>query len=160
MASRALDSRADDAATMEQLGALVAREGRRGQRLWLSGPLAAGKTTFARGYLRGLGFEGAVKSPTFTLVETYQLDKGTVHHFDLYRVADPAELEFIGVDDYFDGVADVLIEWPERGAESLPAPDLEIVIEPCGRSRKVRIRDVEGRYLDLFEALISNEFNK
>ena len=159
MTSRVLDSRADDAATMEHLGALIAREGRRGQRLWLSGPLAAGKTTFARGYLRGLGFEGAVKSPTFTLVETYRLATGTVHHFDLYRLADPAELEFIGIDDYFDVGADVLVEWPERGADCLPAPDLEIAIEPSGRSRDVRIRDLRGTYLDLFEMLIFNKFN-
>lgn len=148
MPGRVFDRRADDAEAMARLGALIARAGRRGQCVWLNGPLAAGKTTFARGYLRGLGFEGAVKSPTFTLVETYQLETATVHHFDLYRMADPAELEFIGIDDYFDAGADVLIEWPERGLGFLPAADIEITIEPRDRARDVVIRVAERAYLD------------
>ena len=107
--------------------------------VFLRGPLAAGKTTFARGWLRGRDYDGAVKSPTFTIVESYEMTSPPVHHFDLYRLAGGLELELIGIDDYFANGTDVLIEWPERGAEVLPKPDLEINYEIIDEVRVVKI---------------------
>ena len=129
---------------MEALGGRVAQCCRAGVHLHLSGELAAGKTTFARGYLRALGHEGAVKSPTFTLVESYGLASRVVHHFDLYRMA-AAELEFIGVEDYFDADADCLIEWAERGAPVLPAPDLTVTLVVLDDGRAERIESHGSR---------------
>ncbi len=126
---------ADD---MEALGARLAQACRPGVRIHLSGELAAGKTTLARGYLRALGHTGAVKSPTFTLVESYTLASRTVHHFDLYRMA-AGELEFIGIEDYFDADADCLIEWAERGAPILPVPDLSLSLRVVDAGRQVRL---------------------
>lgn len=131
-----------DAAAMETLGGRLAACAEAGCVMHLQGELAAGKTTFARGYLRALGHAGAVKSPTFTLVESYALDGRTVHHFDLYRLADARELEFIGIDDYHDGTADLLIEWAGRGAGSAPSADLVITIELEGTARQVCVSGV------------------
>lgn len=121
---------------MEALGARLAQLCPPGIRIHLSGDLAAGKTTLARGYLRALGHTGAVKSPTFTLVESYALASRTVHHFDLYRMA-AGELEFIGIEDYFDADADCLIEWAERGAPVLPAPDIALALQVIDAGREV-----------------------
>ena len=126
------------AADMEALGARLAQACRPGVRIHLSGELAAGKTTLARGYLRALGHSGAVKSPTFTLVESYALASRTVHHFDLYRMT-AGELEFIGIEDYFDADADCLIEWAERGAPILPAADVSLSLRVVDEGREVRL---------------------
>ena len=128
-------------------GAQLAAACPAGVRIHLSGELAAGKTTLARGYLRALGHAGAVKSPTFTLVETYQLPTRLVHHFDLYRLADAAELEFIGIEEYLEASADCLIEWAERGAAVLPLPDLEIrlMVTDDGRALTVQAYTALGR---------------
>src|SRR3989338_11198428 len=88
--------------------------------VYLQGELGAGKTTFARGLLRAWGYRGIVKSPSYTLVESYALNAIMVHHFDLYRLRSPHELHEMGFGDYFTSNALVLIEWPERGGELVP----------------------------------------
>ncbi len=121
--------RVRDAAAMESLGEQAAAGVRAGQLVFLRGELGAGKTTFIRGVLRGLGHRGAVTSPTYTLVEPYQVGGLSVYHFDLYRIVDAEELENLAVRDYLDGEGVCLVEWPERGQGVLPAPDCEIVID-------------------------------
>jgi len=103
----------------------------------LHGDLGAGKSTIARALLRALGVQGAIRSPTYTLVERYPLAEGEAWHLDLYRIADPGELEFLGLDS-----ADVrlwLVEWPERGAGALPRPDLTIELSMRGPGRIARL---------------------
>jgi len=109
----------------EALGARLAPVIAPGCIVYLSGDLGAGKTTLVRGLLRALGRQGPIKSPTFTLVETYTTGALRLIHLDLYRLADAEELEFIGLRDFLDGEAILLIEWPERGSGVLPAADLE-----------------------------------
>lgn len=127
-----------EAATLA-LGAALAQAVVPGLIIWLEGDLGAGKTTLVRGILHGLGHAGAVKSPTYTLVEPYRLAGRTVYHFDLYRLNDPEELEFLGLRDYLSGSGICLIEWPERGAGVLAEADLEIAIERSPDGRVVRM---------------------
>jgi tRNA threonylcarbamoyladenosine biosynthesis protein TsaE len=105
----------------------------------LSGNLGSGKTTLARGLLRGLGYEGKVKSPTYTLVELYNLSKLDLYHFDFYRFNDPQEWTDAGFREHFEPRNVCLVEWPERAAGLLPAPDLKITLTEDAGGRRARI---------------------
>ncbi len=129
---------ADEAATTA-FGERLARCTEPGCLIFLRGDLGAGKTTLARGFLRGLGYAGRVKSPTYTLVEPYDTPRGVAYHLDLYRLADPEELEWIGIRDVLDGSHRCLIEWPQRGLGILPDPDLTVELEMDDRGRQLTI---------------------
>lgn len=105
----------------------------------LKGDLGAGKTTLVRGILKAMGYQGHVKSPTYGLVETYELDNRTVAHFDLYRLADPEELEYIGFSDYLQANTLCLIEWPDKGGNRLGNIDLCITISVKTPGREITI---------------------
>lgn len=128
----------DEAAQVAFGEALGQALGGRGQ-VHLQGELGAGKTTLTRGILRAYGHQGAVKSPTYTLMEPYQLGTIRVHHFDLYRLGDPEELEFIGARDLLSEDSLSLIEWPSRGEGWLPGADLVITLTVSGSGREARL---------------------
>lgn len=105
--------------------------------IYLQGELGMGKTTWVRGLLRGLGHQGTVKSPTFTLVESYYFEAGPVFHFDLYRVSDPEELEYMGLRDFLTENAVSIFEWPEKAKGLLPKPDWRLHIRQNDHGRMV-----------------------
>jgi tRNA threonylcarbamoyladenosine biosynthesis protein TsaE len=128
-----------DEASMMTLGAMLASVCQGAVVIYLYGDLGAGKTTLARGVLRGLGYQGKVKSPTYTIVEPYEIADQKLYHFDFYRLQGAQELEFIGVQDYFEVGAIILAEWPERGAGLLREADLSCYIVPEAQGRHLRI---------------------
>jgi len=147
-----------DEQAMSDFGARIARVTQGHGLIFLEGNLGMGKTTLSRGIIRGLGHVGAVKSPTFTLVEPYEIGDIRAFHFDLYRLVDPEELEFLGIRDYFEDDALCLIEWPDKGAGFLPKPDLIITIGPqdSGRSLKILAQGSRGEAWCAALALESN----
>lgn len=110
--------------------------------VYLHGDLGAGKSTLARAWLRALGVDGPIRSPTYTLVERYPVPGGEALHLDLYRIGGAGELEFLGLDDA--GAVLWLVEWPERGAGSLPAADLQVELAVHGPGRAVRLRPLSA----------------
>ncbi|MGH8120195.1 MAG: tRNA (adenosine(37)-N6)-threonylcarbamoyltransferase complex ATPase subunit type 1 TsaE [Gammaproteobacteria bacterium] len=145
------------AAAMESLGGKLARKCPPGCRIFVQGPLGAGKTTLIRGFLRSLGYRGTVKSPTYTLVEPYLLDDKTIYHFDFYRITSPSELESIGVRDYFDQTSICLVEWPEKGGSMLGTPDLLVHITLCEPVRRVDFQASSRVGHDLHSSLKGSE---
>ena len=142
---------ADEAATIEMGRALAAAlVDVPGAVIFLEGDLGAGKTTLARSILRGLGVQGTVRSPTYTLLEPYELELRRILHVDLYRIADPDELDQLGLNDYPSGETLWLVEWPQRGLSHLPAADLEIRLqaEAAGRNLEIAAQTALGRAIE------------
>jgi tRNA threonylcarbamoyladenosine biosynthesis protein TsaE len=135
-----------DEAAMLELGQKIAETlaDSNGCMIHLHGELGAGKTTLVRSILQALGVTGRVKSPTYTLVEPYELGNRAAYHFDLYRLSDPEELEFLGFRDYLSANAFLFVEWPERGEGVLPPADVHIRIQYAGSGRKVLIEPGDG----------------
>lgn len=137
-----------DAAATEALGARLAGAcGDDGLVVYLHGELGSGKTTLVRGLLHALGHAGRVRSPTYTLVEPYELGARSVYHFDLYRLVDPEELEFMGIRDFLDPAALLLVEWPEKGAGWLPPAELDLSLayaDGGGRSARLAAAGARG----------------
>ena len=154
--SLSLDIKNEEA--MMELGAALARAlGEDHQAvIFLHGNLGAGKTTLVRGLLRSLGHQAAVKSPTYTLVESYELPGWLLYHFDLYRLSDPEELEYIGIRDFWDKPNVSLIEWPEQGTGFLPRPDIELRIVHAGEGRYVHVAGLTERGESAVSALNFN----
>jgi tRNA threonylcarbamoyladenosine biosynthesis protein TsaE len=123
------------------LGAAIAASlgNRPGGVIYLRGPLGAGKTTVARGLLRALGVRGAIRSPTYTLLEPYELPGRMLVHLDLYRLNDERELEPLGLRDYPPERCWWLVEWPERAAARLPAADLDVALALDGTGRRAEV---------------------
>lgn len=134
----------DEAATVA-FGRALGEAIENGVVIYLEGRLGSGKTTLCRGVLRAFGYSGAVKSPTYTLVEPYELGEVSVYHFDLYRLADPEELEYVGLRDYLSEDSVCLIEWPERGRGFLPSADLTARIGVQGRGRSLELESFTAR---------------
>ncbi len=139
-----LDIKLPDAAATEALGYALAAGAAPGRVVHLRGDLGAGKTTLARGLLRALGHAGRVKSPTYTLVEPYELSSLHFYHFDFYRLKDRSEWEQGGFREYFNAASLCVVEWPERAAGLLLPPDLEIVLSFDGEARRARLESHTG----------------
>ena len=138
---------APDEAATRRIGAALARAIESGAVLHLHGDLGAGKTTLARALITTLSPGARVKSPTYTLIESYPDATPPIHHLDLYRIADPEELEFLGLRELADEGAAMLVEWPERGTNRIPPPDLTIALTPdaAGTGRRIALAPCSER---------------
>lgn len=138
-----------NSAAMEQVGGQLARVCEPRSVLHLIGELGTGKTTLVRGFLIALGHRGAVRSPTYTLLELYPFDGFTVYHLDLYRIVDPEELEYLGLRDFLTEKMVCLIEWPYQGGHLTPPADLELHLDyhPRGRCLTLRPQNEWGQVL-------------
>ncbi|MGA9421678.1 MAG: tRNA (adenosine(37)-N6)-threonylcarbamoyltransferase complex ATPase subunit type 1 TsaE [Rhodanobacteraceae bacterium] len=142
-----------DEVALSQRAAQLAGAARQGAVIYLEGELGAGKTTFARALLRALGCAERIKSPTYSLIESYRVDDMSIHHLDLYRIADAGELEWLGLIDLLDPGALLLIEWPERARDALPPADLSVRLSHAGALRDLAAFPCGARGRQLFEAL-------
>ena len=136
-------SLANEQATLDA-GAYFARRLQAGMNIYLHGDLGAGKTTFVRGMLGGLGFSGKVKSPTYTLVEPYQLmlhqEMVDFYHFDLYRFVDEEEWEAAGFREYFNAHSVCLVEWPDKAGNLIPQADIDVYLSLAGDGRDLQLK--------------------
>jgi tRNA threonylcarbamoyladenosine biosynthesis protein TsaE len=142
-----------DVAATETFGAALSRVLVPGLVVWLEGDLGAGKTTLVRAVLRALGFGGAVKSPTYSLVELYNLSRLCFYHFDFYRLRAPEEFTDAGLADYFDGKAACFIEWPDKAGVCTPAADLRLALDFDGSGRCLVATASTGRGRQCLAAL-------
>jgi len=143
----------DDSATVaagECLGRSIQNDG---AVIFLEGNLGAGKTTFSRGVMRAFGHSGAVKSPTYTLVEPYEFGDRLVYHFDLYRLGDPEELEYMGIRDYFSESSICLVEWPVRGLGVLPSADIIVTLRVKPPGRELNLQALSERGVSILRRL-------
>lgn len=152
-----------DVAAMEALGARLAAvmlpQAKDLAWVGLQGDLGAGKTTLVRAILRALGVQGAVKSPSFTLVEPYSLPQITIYHFDFYRLQDPEEVEFLGLRDYCvaDGLG--LVEWPQKAEGFLPQIDIDVIIQKVNEGRRVQFESHTAAGAAVLGALACSEYS-
>ncbi|TLX48915.1 tRNA (adenosine(37)-N6)-threonylcarbamoyltransferase complex ATPase subunit type 1 TsaE [Pseudoalteromonas phenolica] len=149
----------DETATVN-MGGRLAQVVQQGAVIFLHGDLGAGKTTLTRGIVQGLGHTGKVKSPTYTLVEPYEFANCSVYHFDLYRLGDPEELEYMGIRDYFAPTAICVIEWPEKGHGFIPTPDLNITMQYQREQRQISIEAESERGIAILNTLQNDEQSK
>lgn len=126
--------------------------------VFFNGPLGAGKTTLVRGILLAAGHQGSTKSPTYTLVEPYEIGNRQFYHFDLYRLGDPEELEYIGIRDYLDEESVCLVEWPEKGEGILPEPDLILNLNYEGEARSITLNSQANVLSDTLSAFLTKRF--
>jgi len=145
----------DEQAT-QQLGELIAAHLSCPLTCYLQGELGVGKTRLVRAIIQSLGYSGNVKSPTYTLVEPYQLDSITVYHFDLYRLSDPEELDYLGIRDYFDLQSVAFIEWPDKGKGWLANADIAISLKFNGQGRICKLHANTDSGISLLQKLKQN----
>lgn len=139
---------------MLSLGQALAQTCQQGAWIYLSGELGAGKTTFVRGFLQGLGYKEKVKSPTYTLVECYEVAGRAIYHFDFYRINEKTELAYLGLEEYFMVDAICLVEWPDHFMDILPVPDMMIFLTMHNQGRQLQLHSKTPRGAMLLEHFV------